>query len=105
MKIFTLYIGMDQPGARENILRILGESFASFTFIEGKGVFRGTVEPMLFVKVATMDSRLVIRVAENIRSALKQDSVGIEYENSYYKCTAADQAADLTQRLETENPV
>jgi hypothetical protein len=105
MKIFTLYIAMDEPGAREHIPRILSESFPSFTFIEGKGVFRGALESMLFVKVATMDWRLVIRAAENIRSTLKQDSVGIEYENSYYKCTSADQATDLAQRLEAENPV
>jgi hypothetical protein len=94
---------MDEPGAMENILRILSESFPSFTFIEGKGFFRGKLEPMLFVKVATMDSRLVIRAAENIRSALKQDSVGIEYENRYYKCTAADHASELVKRLEAEN--
>jgi hypothetical protein len=103
MKIFTLYIGMDEPGARENILRILGESFPSFTFIEGNGVFRGALEPMMFVKVATLDSLLAIQAAENIRSALKQDSVGIEYENRYYKCTAQDPATDLTKRLEAEN--
>ncbi|HWD92526.1 MAG TPA: hypothetical protein VG938_09265 [Verrucomicrobiae bacterium] len=103
MKIFTLYIGMNEPGAGENILRILGESFPSFTFIEGKGVFRGTLESMWFVKIATTDSRLAIRVAENIRSTLQQDSVGIEYDNRYYKCTAADPASDLAKRLEAEN--
>jgi hypothetical protein len=103
MKIFTLYIGMDKPRAQENIVRILGESFPSFTFIEGKGVFRGNLEPMMFVKVATLNSQLAIQAAENIRSALNQDSVGIEYENCYYKCTAQDPASDLKKRLKAES--
>lgn len=94
---------MDKPGAKESAQNILSKSFPSFTYIEGNGFFRGNLEPMLFVKVATMDSRRVIEVAENIRSALEQDSVGIEYENGYYKCTAADAASALAQKLEDEN--
>jgi len=105
MKIFTLYIAVDKPGAKEIVQSLLSEGFPSFTFIEGKGFFRGDLESMLFVKVATTDWRRVIRVAENLRSTLQQDSVGIEYENMYYKCTATDSAGDLAKRLDSESPL
>jgi hypothetical protein len=102
MKVFTLYIGTKQPGAKKKLLEILRKRFESFTVISGEGYFRGVAEPMWFVRLATDHPQKVLEIAEEIRSALQQDGVGIEYRSRYYRCTASDPAADLARRLRLE---
>jgi hypothetical protein len=102
MKMFMLYVGTKRPGAKETILKILREHFASFTLIEGEGQFRGSGEPMWLVKVATDAGLEVINVAVRLRRELGQDGVGIEFENRYYRCTEADEASGLRKLLGLE---
>ena len=102
MKVFTLYIGTKQPGAKETLLEILRKRFESFTVISGEGYFRGAAEPMWFVRLATDHPQKVLEISEEIRSALRQDGVGIEYQSRYYRCTATDPASDLAEALKRE---
>jgi hypothetical protein len=95
MKVFTLYVGTSHPHARETLLAILRNRFESFTVISGEGYFRGVPEPMWFVRLGTDESEKVFAIAEEIRSALHQDALGIEYQSHYYRCTENDSASDL----------
>jgi hypothetical protein len=103
MKVFTLYIGTSQPGAKETLLDILRKRFESFTVISGEGYFHGTAEPMWFVRLATDEQQKILEIAEEIRSTLQQDGVGIEYRSRYYRCTEQDPASDLSAVLESED--
>jgi hypothetical protein len=102
VKVFTLYVGTGQPGAKDRLLLILRNHFESFTVISGEGYFRGAAEPMWFVKVATPEHQKVFDTAEEIRSALNQDVVGIEYQNHYYRYTETDRGSALLKLLATE---
>lgn len=86
-RVFTLYVGTDRAGARDTVVRLVAERFPSFTVIPGEGYFRGVAEPMWFIKIATFDAVSVAETAERIRIELKQDGVGVEVDNHYYRCT------------------
>jgi hypothetical protein len=100
MKVLTLYIGTSQPSAKEKVVALINQRFDSFTVISGDGYFRGKPEPMWFVRIATDKPLLVVETAEALRSALNQETVGIDFEGRYYACTAVDPASDLKQLLE-----
>ena len=100
MKVLTLYIGTSQPGAKEKVVALISQRFASFTVISGDGYFRGIPEPMWFVRIATDKPLRVVETAEALRSALKQETVGIDFEGRYYTCTAENPAANLKKILE-----
>jgi hypothetical protein len=100
MKVLTLYIGTREPGAKHNVVALISQRFDSFTVISGDGYFRGKPEPMWFVRIASDKPLLVVETAEALRSALNQETVGIDFEGRYYACTAADPACGLKQILE-----
>jgi hypothetical protein len=100
-KVLTLYIGTTKPNAKETTERIIGERFDSFTVISGDGYFKGGREPMWFVRIATDNPLLVLQTAQVLRTELEQESVGIEYESRYYRCTAADPGMELRKYLTT----
>lgn len=104
MTMFALYIGNNQTDAKNQIIRIVGEQFPSFTLIQGEGFFRGTAEPVWMVKIATedCDCRLIIETAAQIRQTLDQDGVGIECDGRYYRCTQADPATALSKARQEE---
>jgi hypothetical protein len=95
MKLFTLYVGTTEVGAKAKIIHIVTERFSSFTLMLGEGFFRGTAEPVWMVKIATEDCQSVIETAAQIRQTLEQDGVGIECDGNYYRCTQADPATAL----------
>jgi hypothetical protein len=95
MRLFSLYVGTNQPGAKIEILRLVRERFGSFTLIQGEGFFRGVSEPVWIVKIATDDFRAVLATAAQIRAALDQDGVGIEYAGQYHRVTKDNPAAAL----------
>ena len=95
MRLFSLYVGTNQPGAKREILRFVGASFASFTLIQGEGFFRGAAEPVWVIKIATDDVQAVLATAAQIRAALDQDGVGIEHAGQYHRVTKDDPAAAL----------
>jgi hypothetical protein len=97
MKMFTLYIGTNQTDAKNEIVRIVGERFNSFTLLQGEGFFRGAAEPVWMVKIATEDCSRVIETAAEIRQTLEQDGVGIECDGCYYRCTQPDPATALSK--------
>jgi hypothetical protein len=99
LKVFTLYIGTTRPGAKETVVRIINERFPSFTVISGEGRFQGKTEPMWFVRIATDRPLEVLETASEIRSALQQETVGIEYESRYYRCSDEDTASALRTLL------
>ena len=63
---------------------MVGHLFESFTLLKGEGSFRGTREPVYFVRIATDDVEKVLAAASEIRDRLKQDEVGGEYGGVYY---------------------
>ena len=97
LKVLTLYVGTTRRNAKETTERIIGERFDSFTVISGEGYFNGAREPMWFVRIATENPLLVLQTAQILRTELEQESVGIEYESHYYRCTAADPGMELTK--------
>jgi len=105
MKVFTLYVGTGRPNAKPTLLAILRKYFESFTVISGEGYFRGEAEPMWFVKVSTDEYPRIFAVANSIRIALEQETVGIEYENHYYRCTVEDEASALKAVLGSQASV
>ena len=101
MKVLTLYIGTSQPEAKDTVVKLISQRFDSFTVISGEGHFRGAVEPMWFVRIATDKSLLALETAEALRKVLNQETIGIDFEGRYYSCTAADPASDLAQILKS----
>jgi hypothetical protein len=102
MRLFTLYVGTKQRGAKQLIIRLVGERFASFTLLRGEGFFRGVAEPVWIVKIATDDFRGALAVTAQIRDVLKQDGVGIEYAGQYHRVTEDDAASALSRLLQQE---
>ena len=100
MKVFTLYVGTTQADAKEIVVKLISERFGSFTVISGEGHHHGKFEPMWFVRIGTNKPLLVVETADALRTALKQEVVGIEYESRYYRCTAEDPASALRTLLE-----
>ncbi|HXT12016.1 MAG TPA: hypothetical protein VN873_10680 [Candidatus Angelobacter sp.] len=99
MKVFTLYVGTSQPAAKALLLQILRRRFESFTVISGEGYFKGIPEPMWFVRLAADAPQIIFETAEQIRSGLNQDIVGIEYRGNYYRYTKDDPARELKSLL------
>lgn len=99
MKSLTLYIGTRKRNARRTIVTLLDKRFPSFTVIAGEGHFQGRREPMWFVKIATLAPLKVLEAAEEIRSALNQENVGIEYAGEYYACTEEGAPKELKRLL------
>lgn len=99
MKVFTLYVGTSRPNAKENLVKILRQRFDSFTVISGEGYFKGIPEPMWFVRLATDAPRIIFETAEEIKSHLDQDIVGIEYQSRYYRYAKDDPALELQSLL------
>jgi hypothetical protein len=102
MRLFTLYVGTKQRGAKQLIIRLVGERFASFTLLRGEGFFRGVAEPVWIVKIATDDFRSVLAAASQIREVLNQDGVGVEHAGQYHRVTEDDAASALSRRLQRE---
>ena len=103
MKVFTLYVGTGDPQAKETLLAILRKRFESFTVISGEGYFRGVPESMWFVRVGTEETDKVFDTAQEIRLALHQDGVGIEFQSRYYRCTESESAEELRRLLSRAN--
>jgi len=100
VKVFTLYVGISRPEAKELLLKILRQRFESFTVISGEGYFKGIPEPMWFVRLATETPQIIFESAEEIRSSLHQDIFGIEYQSRYYRYAKEDPARELQSLLE-----
>jgi len=99
MKVFTLYVGTSRPAAKNLLLNILRKRFESFTVISGEGYFKGIPEPMWFVRVATDVPQIIFETAEEIRGALHQDIVGIEFQSRYYRYAKENPAQELQSLL------
>ena len=99
MKALTLYIGTRRRGARRTVVALMDQRFPSFTVIAGEGHFQGRSEPMWFVKIATLAPLKVLEAAEDIRAALNQENVGIEYAGEYYACTEEGPPKELKRLL------
>lgn len=95
MKTFTLYVGARQADAKKSLLKILRRHFESFTVITGEGYFKGAAEPMWFVKLATDTPSIIFKIAEEIRTGLDQEIIGIEFQSRYYSFTKKDPATEL----------
>lgn len=103
MRLFTLFIGTVRTDAKTVVINIVGSRFEFFTLLAAEGCFRGETEAAWLVKLATDDAGKVIETAAQIREALGQDGVGIEYAGRYYRCTATDPAAALSRTVKTED--
>ena len=103
MRLFTLFIGTNRTDAKAVVINIVSSWFESYTLLAAEGCFRGATEPAWLVKLATDDADKVIETAAQIREALNQDGVGIEYGGRYYRCTATDLASALSSTVKTES--
>jgi hypothetical protein len=104
LKTLTLYIGTRRRHARRTVVTLLDKRFPSFTVIAGEGHFQGKREPMWFVKIATLAPLKVLEAARDIRAALKQENVGIEYDGEYYSCNEDGPPKDLKRLLKAKRP-
>ena len=105
MKLFTLYVGSvpRKQSLTAVTLRLLQEllapTFASFTVVEGEGVFRGQAERAFVVKVTTFDAPTFLREVEKLRDNLDQEGIGIEHEGRYHRVIEGGDVRKLMQDM------
>ncbi len=92
-ELIGLFIGLtseednNPEKARETASGLLTGRFPSFTVTEGTGFFRGTREPVLVAWIATTAPQEVAEAAAAIRTALRQEGIGIAHRGLYLRAT------------------
>lgn len=88
MPMHTLYLGSEGgTGFRtrdfDTIRSAITLEFESFTMVSARGVYRGKPLPSLIIKIGTVDSDAVRRVAHKLGRLFAQEAVGLECAGVY----------------------
>jgi uncharacterized membrane-anchored protein YitT (DUF2179 family) len=66
---------------KELIEQVISEYFDGFTIIESVGYWKGTKESGLIIEIICSDNMAVYRLAEDIKTLNKQESVLVTWTN------------------------
>lgn len=102
---FTLYLGSrhDNPRLDEHdrvtAIHKITRHFDAFTLTDGKGWFGGQFEDVLVIHIATNDIAAIAELALDLRQAINQQGVGVEFAGRYLGARADNTAEELTSSL------
>lgn len=92
--MFRLYIGANNKTHLlsdievEKIVYIVSDYFDSFTYLRAKGVYQRQEEDTLIVTIATKSEEDITPLVQRLCVEMKQESVGLEHNNSYKRLFA-----------------
>lgn len=101
--LISLYLGSrnDQPlmSPFDSAMAVAktAAKFESFSIFEGKGCFRGKMEDILRIDIATDKTRVVMQLADELRDCLDQEGVGICHNGVYVRMTREVAANEIVQ--------
>jgi hypothetical protein len=103
-RLLSLYIGskndapLMHPLDKGTLIARTAVKFKSFSLFEGKGSFRGKLEEIIRLDIATDNPREVLELAAELVDFLEQDGVGIAYQGFYVRMTREICRNEIAQR-------
>jgi hypothetical protein len=92
LRIHKLYVGLskkDQPDKinRAQVISTVAKHFDSFTVHDAQGFYKGDQENTLVLTIAHKSHKDITEIAHQLCLSLKQDAIGLEFGNTYYRIT------------------
>jgi len=90
LRIHKLYVGLskkDHPEKinRAQVISTVAKHFDSFTVHDAQGFYKGDQEKTLVFTIAHNSNSDITAIAHQLCILLKQDAIGLEFDNSYYR--------------------